>query len=221
MKSKLALVVTSLVTLITAQAATLVFTNSNGANTNAITNEAGTAYQGAAATFKVGYFTITDADITAARLSATGGTTLISSFVAFGGPTSFSTFTLAGPPTANNRGFTTLNAPATVIAGSQFAGRNMYMFVQNATLAEFGVFKSALLFDAADDPTLPNVTKTFSGANTPNANILFGNTSFSVATSNSDTVATQSWSTAAVVPEPSAALLGALGVLGLLRRHRN
>lgn len=216
MKTKLALAVTTIVAMFSAQAATLVLTNSNGVDTSAITNSAGVAYQGLAATFQVGYFSITDAEITNAANSAT----LTGSFIAFGGPTSVSTFTLAGPPSQNNRGFTTLNAPATTISGSQFSGKNMYMFVTGASNSEFGVFKSNLLFDPADDPTLPNVTKTFTSANTPNQNILFGGTSFSVPTSNTDTVTTQSWSTKSI-PEPSAALLGAIGALGLLRRRRN
>lgn len=216
MKTKLAIAIATAVTLVSAQAATLVFTNSNGGNTSAITNSAGVAYQGLTATFQVGYFSVTDSEIR----SAGSGATLISNFIAFGGPTSFSTFTLAGPPSQNNRGFTTLNAPATTIAGSQFAGKNMYMLVIGATNNEYGVFKSNLLFDPADDPTLPNVTKTFSSANTPNENILVGGTSFSVPTSNSDSIVTQSWNTV-VIPEPSSALLGAIGALGLLRRRRN
>jgi hypothetical protein len=218
MKTKLAIALTAVFTMISAQAATVVFTNANGFDTSAITNSAGVAYSGPGATFQVGYFTITDSAIQAATLP----TTLVSNFVAFGGSTSFSTFTLGGPPSQNNRGFTTLNAPATTIAGSAFSGKNMYMFVTGAGNNEFGVFKSTLLFDPADDPTLPNVTKVFTTANTPNQNILVGGTGFSVATNNNDNTVTQSWSTKSLVavPEPSAVLLGAIGVLGLLRRRR-
>ncbi len=204
-----------LASIVSTHGATLVFTNNNGVNSNAITNSAGVAYQGSAASVWVGYFTITDEEVRA----ATSLSTLTSGFVNFGGSTG--SFTQPGPPTANNRGFFTLNAPAVAIGGSAFQGQNIYLFVQSADGNEFGVFKSTLVFDPADDPTLPNVTKLFTSENVLANGILIGALGEPVQTSNSDTVPNASFRTGVLIPEPSSVLLGAIGALTLIRRRRN
>lgn len=194
-------------------AATLVFTNNagNGAS-NAIVNSSGSAFQLAGATVSVGFFnTLTDG-----QLGTIADNSFLSDFNAWQGNSGG--FTAAGPPVQNFRGVFTINAAAGTIAGSAFADKNMYIVVQNNSVEEYLILKSSLTFTAADDPTLPNVTKTFTSSNTA---VLFGGVgNFQEGISNGDATPLPSWNTVAPVPEPSIALLGALGVLGLLRRRR-
>lgn len=108
------------------------------------------------------------------------------------------------------------------MTGSAFSGKNIFLFVGSGdTLAgssELLILKTIILFDDGRDSVPTPLTVTVRPDATTTA--LFGVTNANVWTTNSDSVISGGWTTAAV-PEPSAALLGALGALGLLRRRRN
>lgn len=104
------------------------------------------------------------------------------------------------------------------------AGQNAYIVVadnSNFSLAtKFAVFNAGVTFTAPDG--LGNSSQTISGANS--ANVVFG-TVRSVTTQPNNLTGANFTNgvvmVAAAVPEPSAAVLGALGALALLRRRRN
>ena len=169
---------------------------------------------GSAGVVAFGIFSsLSDAQITGAAISALS--TLSSNFNIFG---SAGTFNAAGA--FGTMGVFARSTSATV-TGSIFSGKNIYAFAGNgstfANSTELLVLKSASLFSDAQDaiPTAQAVTLT-----TANTELLFGLKALSVKTTTADSSATPGWNTAGV-PEPSAALLGALGALGLLRRRRN
>jgi MYXO-CTERM domain-containing protein len=203
-------------------AATTTYTWTTGttATSNGIANAAGVQYQNSASpsfagagTISWGYFNITDAEISA----ATSASTLTSAFQNWNSTTG--TFAAAGP--SGNRGTFNFNAAARDLAGSGFSGKNMYVFVGGgstyALSNEYLVLKTTFTFDPLESgPTafVKTITNT-------NATPLFGTTTSNVFTTTTDSSTTPGWRTAVVIPEPSAALLGALGALGLLRRRRN
>lgn len=197
-----------------ANAATLTFSNNLGAGaTNAIVSSSGIGFQNADASVSVGIFsTLTDAQVSAATDSS-----FAADFNIFGGFTGG--FTAQGPGTQNRNGYFSA-APAPVqIAGSTFENQFVYVLVQNNLSAEFLVLKTSIQFSAADDPVLPNVPYTISSSNI--TDVLIGNFGlFNSPISSADATPAPSYSTAAPIPEPSVALLGAFGVLGLLRRRR-
>ena len=169
---------------------------------------------GSAGVVAFGIFSsLSDAQITGAAISLS---TLYSNFNIFG---SAGTFNAAGA--FGTMGVFARSTSATV-TGSIFSGKNIYAFAGNgstfANSTELLVLKSASLFSDAQDaiPTAQAVTLT-----TANTELLFGLKALSVKTTTADSSATPGWNTAIAVPEPSAALLGALGALGLLRRRRN
>jgi hypothetical protein len=141
---------------------------------------------------------------------------IIGDFTQFGASGSFNS---AGP--SGQKGLFSRASSATV-TGSVFDAKNIYILVGNglsfAESTEFLVLKNSTLFSAAQDaiPTPANVTIT-----TANTELLFGRQIADLRTTTSDASVTPGWGTAIAVPEPSAALLGALGALGLLRRRRN
>jgi hypothetical protein len=100
------------------------------------------------------------------------------------------------------------------------AGQNAYIVVadnSNFALATvFAVFDAGVTFTAPDG--LGNSSQTISGANS--ASVVFG-TVRSVTTQPNNLANANFANGVVMVPEPSAALLGALGALGLLRRRRN
>lgn len=145
--------------------------------------------------------------------------TLVSNFVQFGAS---GTFNAAGA--FGSMGVFTRNTSG-VVLGSAFSGKNIYAFAGNgstfANSTELLVLKSVSLFtDAQDDiPTAQTVTL----AAGPNTTLLFGVNLANVKSTTADASVTPGWGTATVklVPEPSTALLGVFGLLGLLRRRRN
>ncbi len=163
--------------------------------------------------YAFGYFGVTDAEITA----ATNLSSIVSAFVQFG---TTDTFNAGGAPT-NARGLFAHSQSATV-TGTGFSGKNIYLLVGNG--ASFGassellVLKNTSTFSDAQDaiPTAQNISFT-----TTTASVKFGVNIADLKTTGADTSTTAGWGTAKVVPEPSAALLGAVGALGLLRRRRN
>jgi len=99
------------------------------------------------------------------------------------------------------------------------AGDFIYLFVGNGTTllnsSDFLVVKSSFIFDPSQDVNpLPNVL-TISPAN---SQVLYGSVVANVQTANVDNSVTPGWQLG--IPEPSAALLGLLGAIGLLRRRR-
>lgn len=142
---------------------------------------------------------------------------LVSMFTNFGGATN--SYANAGP--LGLRSVMSLSSPSVLVAGSEFAGKNMYFFSGNGTTlqnsTQFLVFKSATLFQVADDSSPTAIGVVFRpGSGTT----LFGSEVASVKTTNTDASATAGWQMATAIPEPSALLLGALGALGFLRRRR-
>ena len=192
------------------------------ATSNGFANSAGLVYQNSASasfagpgTVGFGIFTISDAQISAA---ANGGV-LTSAFVGFG-TTPTGTFT--APGLSANAGTFSRNSTGTV-TGSSFASSLVYLFVGNGTTyansTEFGVFKTTFSYLAGDDAIPTPIVYTVTNSNT---SVLIGSTTSDVKTTGTDASVTPGFRTAAVgIPEPSAALLGAIGALGLLRRRRN
>ncbi len=146
----------------------------------------------------------------------TSAANLLAAFTQFGAAGAF-----AGASTTGQRSIFSLPTSGTV-SGTSFSGKNIYLIAgYGNTLAgstEFLVLKTTTLFTDAQDllPTALTLTVRPDATTTT----LFGSTNTNVWTTNSDAVTTAGW-TMAAVPEPSAALLGAFGVLGLLRRRRN
>jgi MYXO-CTERM domain-containing protein len=137
-----------------------------------------------------------------------------SSFVAFGNILEFSAAGAFG-----NRSVFSLPQNVTV-AGSDFAGKNIILFAGNGT--SFGNSSQVLVVDtgiAFNSVSDSNPSPTSFTVRPSTSTVLFGSTVANVLTTNTDASVTGGWSMKAV-PEPSAALLGALGALGLLRRRR-
>ncbi len=207
---------------------TYTWTSGTTATSTGIANAAGVAYQNSAnvafagpGIISWGYFNISDAAITA----ATSASTLVSNFVNWNTAPVQGTFAAPGPGATSNRGTFNFNAAARDLqpggTGEDFATKNMYVFVGSGTTfagsSEFLVLKTNFTFDAGESgPTA--FVKTMTSAN---SSVLFGTTTTNVFTTGADASQNAGFRTAPVVPEPSAALLGALGALGLLRRRRN
>ncbi|PAW66600.1 MAG: hypothetical protein B9S30_08005 [Verrucomicrobiia bacterium Tous-C5FEB] len=157
------------------------------------------------------FSSLTDAGIT----GATSLATLYNDFDLFGVTGAFA----AGGP-VGNRGVFSRNTSETVL-GSAFDTKNIYILIGNgatyAASTQLLVLKTAQQFLAAQDDTPTALTVAITTANT---SVLFGRNLTDVRTTTADSGVTAGWGTATAVPEPSAALLGALGALGLLRRRR-
>jgi hypothetical protein len=221
---KIALVTFALAGSVSAVTTTYTWTTGTTATSNGIANSAGLAFQDSTnvsfagpGSVSWGYFNITDAEIT----GATSASTLVNAFQNWNN--TIGKFAAPGP--TGNRGTFNFNAAARDLgagqSGEAFANKNMYVFVGNGTTfgasTEFLVLKTNFTFNPAESgPTA--FTKTLSTSTV--TDVLFGTTTTNVFTTNSDASQTPGWRTAAPVPEPSAALLGAIGALGLLRRRR-
>lgn len=142
---------------------------------------------------------------------------LTSLFTSFGDSSAF-----AANGTGGNRSIFSIARNVT-IAGSVFENQPIYFFAGNGTTfetsTEFLVVRMDQQFLPGDDATyatVPNVI-TVSPAN---SQVLLGRLVADVRTTNSDATETPGWQMAALIPEPSTALLGLIGALGLLRRRR-
>ncbi len=203
-------------------AASYTLQTGSAATSNGFANSAGVAFQNSASVsfagpgiVGFGIFTISDAQIQ----STTDSTALIAAFTGFG---SSATGTFTAPGLTANRGTFSRNSVGTVGASS-FNDAFMYVFVGNGTTyansTEFAILKTAFKFLSTDDPTPTPIVNTITTANTT---LLVGSAATDIRTTGTDASVTPGWKTASlvVIPEPSAALLGAMGALGLLRRRR-
>jgi hypothetical protein len=145
----------------------------------------------------------------------TSATQLVALFDQFGSATV--EFNAAGP-TGVRSVFS--SAQTETLAGSTLAGDEIFLFAGNGTTllnsTHFVIVKTTFTFDPAQDSNpLPNVLS----VNTTNGTVLFGSLVANVQTANTDASVNAGWQMAPI-PEPSAALLGLLGAIGLIRRRR-
>lgn len=226
MKAKLALLALMSTFVSPAVAATYTFNNGAGATASGIQTvegwtfrsdvPAGTAFATGGGTsagpgvFAVGVFTSDDLS------GVTSPAQLVSLFVNFGG--NVGTSAVGGPVGARSIFSVSGSAP---VGGTQFDNRNIYFVAGNGTTLagsdQFVVFKSNSLFLAAQDDVATAQNITF---RPDQGETLFGSVVPNVQTTNSDTSTTAGWEMAIPIPEPSTALLGLIGALGLLRRRR-
>jgi hypothetical protein len=175
----------------------------------------GSAFTGAAGGTSAGPGVVGFGIFSTDNLSALSSTQLVAAFTGFGSTVAFN---VAG--TTGNRSVYS-SAQSQAVLNSPFAGKAVYLFAGNGTTygnsTEFLITKAAsLTFNASDD----NVPTPNSYVITPdNSSVLFGKVVNDVKTSSSDISVTAGWQMEPV-PEPSAALLGALGAMVLLRRRR-
>jgi hypothetical protein len=112
-----------------------------------------------------------------------------------------------------------VSSPATITVGNALLGRALYVFIGDAstlaTSTNFALQQSGAIAD--DVPNDQLYTANLSGAPTP----VFGTVGTFTGDAGGQGSSTYSTLQIAAIPEPSAALLGAIGALGLLRRRRN
>ena len=141
---------------------------------------------------------------------------LVSLFTRFGAEGTF-----AAGGTGGNRSI--FSSPQNQTIGNTFNGKNIYLFAGNgstfANSSQFLIVKSTDTFILADDITNA-VTPKLLTVDRTNGTTLFGTSVANVFTTNTDATQTPGFQMAVVVPEPSSALLGAVGALALLRRRR-
>lgn len=142
---------------------------------------------------------------------------LVALFTRFGAEGTF-----AAGSTGGNR--SVFSSPQNQTIGATFDTKNIYLFAGNGSTylnsTEFLVARMTETFNLADD-VINQVTPKVLTINPENSVALLGSEIPNVFTTNTDASQTTGWQMAVLVPEPSAALLGAFGALGLLRRRRN
>lgn len=190
---------------VSANAATISFTNLVGfdSTTNPIVSSTGVVIPDGTGFVAAGVFSITDAQILE---FATSPGSIASAFTAVA----------SGNFSSGINGLFSL-APTT---NSSINSGTVYGIIGNASTfassTEIGVFKFTQSFLA--DPAITDGAVLSNSASGNVSQILIGG--FSNFTHDFGAGANSAYNLA-VIPEPSAALLGALGVLGLLRRRRN
>lgn len=224
MKTKLSLLFASALAASTASGALITLNNGGGAGAFGIqTTEGHTFRNGTVAgeAFAAGGGISAGAGVVAFGVFSTddltGATTpseLIGLFTQFGGTVAFNQ---AGP--VGNRSVFS-SAQNVTVTGSDFAGKVIYLLAGNGSTLEgssqFLVLKSTLAFNTVSDDTPTPTVLTISPAN---SSVLIGSAVANVQTTNTDTTTTAGWEMA-VIPEPSTALLGLLGLAGMMRRKR-
>lgn len=151
----------------------------------------------------IGYF----GSIADGNLATTDAATLAGDFQVFGGGTS--TFGQSGLDA-----FFSVAGDAGLIDNTNpFVGNNIYLLAFNADQSEMMIVKWAETFEFDAAPPTPPSSQNLSLAG---GTLLVGTAEGTTGAP----VNASAYTMAAVVPEPSVALLGALGVLGLLRRRR-
>lgn len=230
MKLKNCILATTLLAVTQSYGALYTLNNGAGATASGIMTSSGTTFRnsttagdslgGTNAGISAGPGVVAFGVFSTDDLSSLSSSNLISSFTTFG----TSTFTFAAAGGSGSRSVFSAAATA-AITGSVFAGKAIYLFAGNGTTfansTEFLVAKSNALTFAAGDDTTNAITAKVMTIRPGDSTVLFGSTNANVFTTNSDASTTAGWTMASPVPEPSAALLGAIGALGLLRRRRN
>ena len=191
-------------------AATYAVSNGSGATANGIANSTLSAFVGTGASVSIGTFaTTTDFS------QFTSAASLIAAYSQYGVAGPFLTAGIAG-----NKGVFSLSTAGTA-AGVNFADKPISLLVGNASTyaasTQFLVLNNARNFLGVDDASGTPISVVFTDA----ALIKLGNAAADIRTTTADASVTPGFTTVALVPEPSAALLGAIGALGLLRRRRN
>jgi hypothetical protein len=187
-----------------AKAATITVTNVDFTQTNPVVDGNGTKYAVGSGFVGIGVFSITDAQIAGA----------ISPF------TIANNFTLFGQASTMGVGFGIagtyhFETTAAIAANSVFTG-NIYTVIGNATTLanswQFLVFKGNATFSADPAPSGPAILKTGQGT------LILGD--FNLFNADIGLGVVPAFNTAYVTPEPSVALLGLMGAVGLFRRRR-
>lgn len=219
-KSLLTIATISLFACISAKSATILPTNYAGADSSVIVNLSNNAIANGFAA--VGYFNVDDVDI-----STLNSTDLASAFQIFGASSTTTVEKDFGSPFFMD-GIVEFGASSPILSGSPFIGQNIYLVVGNAATlgasTEAFIYKTNILF--LEDPAQPGETLDFT-AGAPSGTLIMGLTGITatpffyqgVDTFPGNEINT-AYQTAAIIPEPSVALLGAFGILALLRRRR-
>lgn len=229
MKTKLAVISASLLLGTQVFSATYSFNAAAGSTGHGIIDADGNSFRAGTTPGQVFTGTSANSNWTSAGVGSTGvgffstedfssftsSASLLTAFTQFGGSGQFS----AG--NGGVRGVWVLDPPPVQIGGSQFANKNMFFIAGNGasleTSTQFLVLKGDTLFSPADDATPTAINVTFTPSNTE---VLIGREIADIRTTNTDATATPGWQMAVLIPEPSTALLGLVGALGLLRRRR-
>ncbi len=194
------------------------------ATTYGVTDMTGVALTGnapvgyARGIIQLGTFNLDDA-----TLAISDQTAIVGAFSGFGSVSNFSNRQAPASLTGQFN-ITTANVPIT--GNATFENKPMYAMIANAdtfnNATEFLIWNLGRAFQGADDgsPTgvpLGTVDATYGAA--PKL-VLGGFDNFQIGTDGNDPTPTPSFNTVVPVPEASSALLGLLGLAGLIRRRR-
>jgi hypothetical protein len=220
MKKKLSVIAALVASAGMAQGVTYTVTNNLGLNASAVTTSTGVRLTGNGAnSTQIGYaafgvFT-SDEDV----LAATTGAQLNTAFTSFG--SNGGLFNNPATPT-NFEGLFSRQGTLSGANLTEFTGENVYLIITNGTSitngTEFLVFKFDATYIGTGTDTGQTITLNFDTTDSAGT-LLIGNIGPSITVGGLDTSSEASFQLAAI-PEPSAALLGMLGALGLLRRRR-
>lgn|GEM_PF-5004009 len=190
-----------------AHGASYSISNGLGVDATGIANASGVAFQNNGVV-AIGVVSTTSFE------SFTTTSEFVNSFTQFGTSTSFLDGGIFG-----NKGVFQLSVAGTA-AASPFLNGNIVLLVGNnssiATSTQFLILDTGRDFLAADDNSGTPIDVTVNGSSV----ILWGAAASDIRTTTLDTTITPGYLTASPVPEPTFALLGALGGLVLLRRRR-
>ncbi len=204
-----------------AHGATYIVTNNQGTDSSAVVDNTGVRLSSTTGSAVFGVFSTPPGDT--AVTSATSAASLLSTFTQFGSnQATFTDFSLSPPP-AQYTGLFTLQA--TVSDGGlnpTFQNKNIYLIVGNATTlaaaSQFLVIKFTATFGDLVSPS--SSTLTLDTANTDYTVLRGSKTGPSVTVGGSDSTTEPSFQLS-LIPEPSSAMLAAVGALVLLRRRRS
>lgn len=159
----------------------------------------------------IGVTTLTDAQVGDIGTDLVALNAFLADFTQFGASSTFGGAGIFNEPSLFN-----FSADQSTAGSNPFSGNPIYLVAGNGadlnSSTDLFVYKFDTNYETDDPLFSTTVTTNDSGT------LLFGDTQSSIALPNAGTH--DGFAMAAVVPEPSIALLGALGVLGLIRRRR-